>query len=88
MIKLKDDSNIKAEDTIIPMRDLMPLQAGVIFSDIHYAAGSLVIRTASEEKFEVISLSNPKPGSCWQNPNIHDKVRLLRPGETYTLEIS
>jgi len=88
MIKLIDENEEKCEDTIIPMHDLKPLEAGVIFSDTHYAAGSLVMRTASETGFEVINLSNPRPGGCWVNPHIHDKVRLLRPGETYTLEIS
>lgn len=86
MIKLKDSSALTVSDHIIPMKELKPLQAGVVVSGCS-AIGHIVLRTASVVYFEVMDLSQPEEGNCWNTHTIVE-VRLLRPGETYTLKIS
>jgi len=70
-------------DTIL-MRDMKPLEVGV-FDD-----GAIVMRTQSQHNQEVMHLSDPRPGSGWTDASAFGtgvKVRLLKKGETLTIEI-
>ena len=78
MFKLVDE---KQE---IEMGEMNPCDIGVVVDWSNN--GAIVMRTASIDHFEVMSLSNPKPDLCWTIPNSL-KVRLLKKGETITLKV-
>ena len=62
----------------IEMRKLKPCQMARTIQ------GELVMRTASRDKFEVMSLSDPAMDGCWTlNPRV--KVIPLKAGESVTL---
>lgn len=81
MIKIIEQEPSKHEN-IIEMRDMEPLQVGEVCDN-----GEIVMRTASNSVFEVISLSNPGLNSCWSCRN-NRKVRLFNPGESVTIRVS
>ena len=68
------------------MHEMQPLEVCVIVANGSYV-GHVVMRTASQTKFEVIDLTDPIPDSCWTY-RAELLVRELYPGETYTLELS
>jgi len=86
MIKI---SNIKKKNLpVISMSKLEPLQVAIVVDD--NGSGSynhVVMRTASEDEFEVMDLTVPGIDRCWTTPN-NVAVSLLEPGEVVTLEIS
>lgn len=90
MIKIRCDSrDMSAEDTYISMIKLKPLQAGYLQKD--HKDSTLVMRTAIEFRYqaEVINLSNPCAGECWELEDCEKyTVRLLRPNETVTITLS
>jgi hypothetical protein len=68
---------------LIPMREMAPLQVGFIrggdYDDI------LVMRTASKFNFEVMEITQPRTGGCWdRNSSIH-MVELVPAGTEITL---
>lgn len=70
----------------IEMRKLKPCQVAQINSAGNLF-GEFVMRTASEDNFEVMSLSDPGVNCCWEgNPTI--KVIPLLPGQEVTLVIA
>lgn len=86
MIKLISKQATKPIAKTKPMYEMHPLEVCVISADCSYG-DHVVMRTASEGKFEVISLEAPRLGGCWLgSPDL--QVRELYPGETYTLELS
>lgn len=81
-------------EEVVPMRDMKPLEIGVIQGRDTGLEGRVVMRTASTSKFEVFDLSKFKPDCCWtikfgdlytKGPSI--PVRLFRPEEEVTLKI-
>ena len=85
MIKLISKQDLQPVAKTKPMYEMQPLEVCVVVEG-HYK-DHVVMRTASQMKFEVLDLTDPKPDTCWVNdPNL--QVRELYPGETYTLELS
>lgn len=77
------------KDRPIKMSELKPLQAGIVLGEGSSQDGHLVMRTACYMDFEVMDLTEPYPDSCWDLQRAREyTVRLLKPGETYLLEIS
>ncbi len=79
--------------TLISMADMWPLQIGrVIKAKYLYAPyiGCIVMRTASEEKFEIMNLSDPGPTKCWSTHPEPDAylVQLLPPDTRIELTIT
>lgn len=65
------------KQTIVKMRDMRPLQIGrIVRSTVRSYIGEIVMRTASTDKFEVMSLSNLKEDVCWLGADGGD-VELL-----------
>ena len=86
MIKLINKQDAQPVAKTKPMYEMQPLEVCVVVANGSYV-GHVVMRTASQTKFEVMDLTDPRPDSCWtDSPNI--QVRELYPGETYTLELS
>jgi hypothetical protein len=89
MLKIID--SVKVRDSVIEMKDMKPLQVGIIVDvpsgDYH---NHYVMRTASREKFEVMNLTNAGVGHCWTllGQDVIFKVRLLGIGEKITIELS
>jgi len=88
MIKISD--TIKNSRKIVKMRDMKPLQIGMINShkinkDGYF--GRIVMRCPSKNDFQVMDLSFPREGQCWTNPN-DLMVELFNSGEIITIEIS
>jgi hypothetical protein len=73
----------EAEECVIPMRKMEPTQVGVTVE-----GGSLVMRTASTDHFEVMNLSNVRAGGCWDICNQSSMVRLLEKGTVIKLVVS
>lgn len=85
MIKvIEEDFNTQR---LINMRDMKAWQVAVVTDNGSSCNGEIVMRTASENQFEVISLSDPKENHSWTTPN-GVKVRLLAPGESVTVQLS
>jgi len=85
MIKLIDST--PEVNKIIPMRDMKPLEVGVIYDVNSSHNGHYVMRTESVLHHEVMNLTNPVGGNCWSKEN-ELKVRLLGPGESITIKLS
>ena len=83
MIRLIEEKQNK--DVVKPMSEMKPLEVCVIVGGVYM--DSVVLRTASLDDFEVMDILHSGEDSCWTGrPN--EKVRELREGETYTLELS
>jgi hypothetical protein len=68
----------------IPMREMEPCQIAII-DDTEWN-GYIVMRTESLDKFEVMNLSHPWPGGCWDDGSAM-LVRPLPKGSKITLEV-
>lgn len=73
------------KDDFISMNKMKPMQLGEIMEG--HDAGTIVLRTASTSKVEVMDLSNPSECECWTDILPTVKVRLLPPGTKITLEV-
>lgn len=79
MIELKKEAEYK--DRWFTAQEMEPLQVCVTED------GTVVMRTASSGKFEIMDLSTPCADGCWTDVACF-QVRALRPGESYTLKLS
>ena len=59
----KTTINNEPKRTTTTMGEMNPLQIGRITST--YCKGHIIMRTASKYNFEIINLSHPKAGNCW-----------------------
>ena len=78
------------KENIIKMRDMKPLQVGEIISTpgkYDNNVGELVMRTADEDKHEVMGLSNPQAGMCWTGGTCEVRVRLLNENESVIIRL-
>ena len=67
---------------VIKMHDMKPLQVGELLGGI----GHIVMRTASNTKFEVMDLTTPGVYQCWTGePNLD--VRLLSENEYVAIKV-
>lgn len=71
---------------IVQMKDMKPLEIGVIVDHEPSYAGTYVMRTASTKKFEVMNLSKPGPDKC-SDSDARWEARLLEPGEEIKLRL-
>lgn len=71
-------------DTIIDMGDMKPLQVCVLE---RHGDKTVLMRTASIGKFEVINITRPGNDTCWTDKN-NLRVRELRENEEYTLKLT
>jgi len=82
---------VREEPVTRPTKKMSEMQPGEIarIVDPNWGyAGTLVMRTLSTGKFEVMNLSKPKAGECWTNKEDAPlKVAPLRPGERVILEV-
>ncbi len=86
MIQVMEEK-VKGKDTIIPMRDMKPLQVGIIESDgCGGCEGHYVQRTAATTHFEVMDLTGAGVDSCWAGAPTC-RVRLLHPDESITIKL-
>jgi len=58
------------------MNELKPLQAGYIVGNTPYW-NTIVLRTASIRNFEVMDISNPGAGKCWDDQATDLQVKIL-----------
>ena len=72
---------------IVPMKDMKPLEIGIIVEKGSNYIGNYVLRTAYTSNFEVMDLSNPGEDSCWTEPE-EIKVELLSEMDTLVIGIS
>ena len=72
------------DDRVIRMMDMEPLQLGVIVDDFN-CNNTVVMRTASRDKIEIIDLSEPEANGCWTIKACPLMVRLFAKGESITL---
>jgi len=79
MIELIEEAEYK--DKWFTADDMYPLQVCVTED------GTVVMRTASSRKLEIMDLTSPCEDACWTDVACF-QVRSLRPGETYTLKLS
>ena len=86
MIKLISKQATKPTAKTKQMYQMQPLEVCVIVANGSYV-GHVVMRSASQTKFEVMDLTYPRPDSCWTY-RAELLVRELYPGETYTIELS
>jgi hypothetical protein len=81
-VKLHEEEETK----IIPMRDMEPLDIGIVIEEDGGYRDSIVMRTASPYSFEVMDLSHPGADGCWTGePTL--EVRLLEKGTKITLVV-
>lgn len=87
MIKIIE-RHLGMEERIIEAKDMQPLQVGIVVDSSY--KGEVVMRTASTDagSFEIISISKPGPDRSWISPECSLQIRLLNPGESFTLKIS
>jgi hypothetical protein len=66
MFKMKSAKEADRRNIVL-MKDMKPLEIGrIVTSKItHCYSGEIVMRTASKDKFEVMSLSHPAIDHCW-----------------------
>ena len=78
------ESEDTEKDTIIPMRDMKPMQVGVIVDNfIPSNNGKYVMRSRIGSSAEIIGMRDG-----WNNvTNCCVKVRLLRKGESITVKL-
>ena len=75
-------TNIKEEKLTKPMSEMQPLEVCVIM-DGHYI-GEIVMRSASNNTFEVFGISNPTPNFCWESCSL--EVAPYK-GDSITLQL-
>jgi hypothetical protein len=87
MLKIVEE-NGKRNDRIVEMKDMKPLQVGIVVDDLKYK-GHFVMRSQAVEHVEIIDLSSPSPGNGWSGKFscFHSGVRLLSPGEKLVIEL-
>jgi len=85
MIKIENIETREYE--IIEMHEMRPLQVGIIVQASHSYYGDIVMRTASQSKFEVMNLTSPRSNNCWMGYSCSIKVRLLAKNETVTIKL-
>jgi len=68
----------------IEMGEMKPYDIGRIIGGVYN--NEIVMRTASLNRFEVMSLSKPENDRCWPDKNSL-KVALFPSGTTFTLEV-
>ena len=76
----------EAQGTPVKMCDMKPFEVGVIEDTDTCENGSIVMRTASRDKFEVMILSSPGLDRCWTHKT-DVNVRLLAPGKKIIIEL-
>ncbi len=82
--ELLDEKAVK----VIPLGEMQPYQIGKIVNGPHYK-GCLVMRTASDEYFEVMLLTgDTDKGSCWTNTGTSHMVQLLPKGSQLLITIT
>ena len=86
MIKLISKQDTQPAAKTKPMYEMRPLEVCVVVDTYDYI-DHVVMRTASNLHFEVMSLTDPRLDVCWTR-DVPITVRELYPGETYTLELS
>jgi len=74
-------------DGVIPMKDMKPLDIGVVYDVSSSYHGRYVMRTHSSDHFEVMDLTKSSTDACWVIPN-NIPVRLLGEGESITIKLS
>ena len=82
IIEQKKETNPKT----IPMSEMKPLQVGMIITDGLSCTGHYVMRTAHSFRREVMDISDPGTGMCWEDGD-GIQVCLLGAGESIILEI-
>jgi hypothetical protein len=87
VFKIKE--NYFAEDGLIGIGELKPCEIAVIVDRSCDYFGEIVMRTSSDSKFEVMSLSKPGENKCWTYPSIQAKimVKKLKKGDEITLVV-
>jgi len=83
MIKIVNSENSRDIDTI-PMNQMKPLQVAEIVRGTTHK-GDIVMRTASEDTFEVMNLTRPGPDVCWNAVSDSVIVQLIK--YSITIEI-
>lgn len=74
----------KGDNLLTTLRSMKPLQIATFIGGAYN--GEIIMRTASEDTFEVMSISKPSIGRCWSSL-AGQRVRLLRKGESVTVKI-
>lgn len=83
MFKLSD----KDYSGAIPMSEMEPCQIGIVATQGDFY-NETVMRTANEDDFEVMNLTNPGRGCHWgSTDNTTLKVLILPKGSKITLEV-
>lgn len=77
-------SQIKS--SVVFMSNMSPLQVGRVISEGSYK-GTIVMRTASSENFEVMILSDPKTDNCWLHKH-NLLVELFPSGTKIEIEVA
>ena len=73
----------QTKDTI-KMRDMKPFDIGIVQGSVIYS-GHTVMRTASQDTFEVMDLTDPGKSHCF-DAKVDRLVKLLPPDECVTVE--
>lgn len=75
-------------EKVLMMGELKPCQLAEVIEDHRYN-GTIVMKTASNNHFEVMCLSGSFIGDCWTNRKwvAGIKVKLLPKGTKLTLEV-
>jgi len=85
---IKIISKPKSRKSIIPMTEMEPLEVGRIVNKNGFdKEEEYVMRTASYDQFEVMSLTNPGHDVCWTSSRVELMVELLNPNEKITIDI-
>jgi len=77
-------TDVKEKSKTILMSGMKPADIAVI-TDKDSETGSIVMRTADIDNFEVMNLSRPGPNDCWGDCPV--EVELLPPGTEITLRV-
>ena len=78
-------TEIKGKNNTILACEMKPLDIAVVVDNEY--KDDIIMRTASMDKFEALSLANPGLGKCWEQPNCSLRVKLLPPGTEITLMV-
>jgi hypothetical protein len=85
MFKIKSEI---IEDAPFMMKDLKPCEIAVIVDNVNDYYGEIVMRTANDSAFEVMSLSKPGRNRCWTMPTIKILVKKLKKNDEITLVVT
>ncbi len=88
MIKeAKVSQDIKPE--VIKMRDMKPMDVGVVVQKGSSYRDHIVMRTQSEDSFEVMDLTDPEEGNGWtgNKESLRDEVQLFPKGTEIVITI-